>query len=380
MMIEQQTELLAEPKEVDVVAIERELATLWKEAGVSGSDAAAPIVRACALNFLVITDDERQLDPLAEMAGEVTVEHPARIFLIATGREAARPQLDAWISARCTLPAPGAKQVCCEQINLIASGTERQKIPSIVTSLLVPDVPTVVLWKSRVDAHDAVLKELTGIADRILMDSSDDASPVQSMVAWEGFLQADRHTTFGDLAWTHLTPWRSVVANAFNPPEMRAQLERISSLTLAYSSTVQPPHSGLSQALLFAAWMARKLGWTTIKPFSAKGAGSDVAELRSGEQTVRVSLVPVSARENFPGAIESVAVGTNTNATLTFAATAHAHCVRLTKRLDASTSDEMVTVMSDKSEAMLVAQELEVVRRDAEYESVLEKLMELLNA
>ena len=379
MTTEQQTELLAEPKEVDVVAIERELTTLWKEAGVSGSDAAAPIVRACALNFLVITDDEHRLDPLAEMAGEVTVEHPARIFLIATGREAARPQLDAWISARCTLPVPGAKQVCCEQINLIASGTETQKIPSIVTSLLVPDVPTVVLWKSRVDAHDAVLRELAGIADRILMDSSDDVSPVRSMVAWESFLRAYPHTTFGDLAWTHLTPWRSVVANAFNPLEMRAQLERISSLTLAYSSSVDPPHSGLSQALLFTAWMAQKLGWVTIKPFSAKGDGN-VAELRCGAQTVGVSLVPVSPRENFPGAIESVAVGTNTNATLTFAATAHAHCVRLTKRLDASTSDEMVTVMSDKSEAMLVAQELEVVRRDAGYESVLKKLMELLNA
>ena len=229
MATDQQTQLLAAPKEVDVVAIERELVTLWKDARVtdgqtSGNAAdSPPVVRACALNFIVVTEDEKEIDALAEMAGEVTLEHPARIFLVVANRRHGTPRLDAWISARCSLPVPGGKQICCEQINLVAEGTEAKKIPSIVTSLLVSDVPSVLLWKGSIDVNDSIVQSLGDVVDRILIDSSEDLVPVPGLHTWRSFIEKrNAHTTFGDLAWTHLTAWRSVVANAFNPPEIRS--------------------------------------------------------------------------------------------------------------------------------------------------------------
>lgn len=379
---DQQTQLLAEPKEVDVVTIERELTKLWKEASTGVSDSnSAPVVRACSLNFIVVTEDEKEVDELADMVGEVTLEHPARIFLIAANRRSGAPKLDAWISARCSLPVPGGKQVCCEQINLIAHGTEANKIPSIVTSLLVSDVPSVLLWKARVDTLDGVLHSLSQVVDRILIDSSENASPEASLIAWRAFIgKRSAHTTFGDLAWTHLTAWRSVVANAFNPPDMRQQLSRVDAVTIEYSTTTSPKHSGLSQALLLASWLAEKLKWQPLQKFSQNGISTYTAKLRYDEQAINIRILPVAARKNFPGRIESLAIHAGAGMSLKFVATEHHDCVLVSRQHDGNSSEEMLTVLSDKSEALLVAQELEVVTRDAGYEAVLKTLTELLKS
>ena len=210
-------------------------------------------------NLIVITENEHDLDELANMVGDVTVEHPARIFLVAANRRKGTPKLDAYISARCSLPVPGGKQVCCEQISLLADGPEANKIPSIVTSLLVSDVPSVLLWKARVDVRDTMLHSLAKVVNRVLIDSSEDSAPEPALLAWRSLMRAHgTHTTFGDLAWTHLVAWRSILANAFNPPDMRPQLGAyaITTVTVTLLLDDNPRNIRASaESLLLAAWL-----------------------------------------------------------------------------------------------------------------------------
>ncbi len=380
MNANEQTQPLGEPKEVDVVAIERELTALWKEStGSSVEGTTSPVVRACSLNLIVVTESARDLDELANMVGDVTVEHPARIFLIAANRRNGTPKLDAYISARCSLPVPGGKQVCCEQINLFAEGNEATKIPSIVTSLLVSDVPSVLLWKAHVDLHDSILQSLMHVVNRVLIDSSEDTAAEQTLLAWRSFMASHgAHTSFGDLAWTHLVSWRSIIASAFNPQDMRPLLGAMDTVTVTYSSTAVPRHSGLSQSLLLAAWLTNKLRWQILKPLQRLGTGEYTAKLRRGEQAINIHITQTPARNNFPGGIESVSIHTNGGHDLKFVATEHRDCVRITEESTAGTHTELLNVRSDKSEAVLVAQELEIVTRDAGYESVLATLTTLL--
>ncbi len=53
MTSDQQTQLLGAPKEVDVVAIERELVSPWKNAseGMAEDGSSTPVMRACSLIF-----------------------------------------------------------------------------------------------------------------------------------------------------------------------------------------------------------------------------------------------------------------------------------------------------------------------------------------
>ncbi|MBM2846304.1 MAG: Glucose-6-P dehydrogenase subunit [Bacteroidetes bacterium] len=102
----QQTVLLGAPREVDVVAIERELMRLWKHASddVGEDGSSSPVVRACSMNLVVVTDTEEAATEIGDLVGEVTLDHPSRIFLITADRRSGTPLLDAWISARCSLP------------------------------------------------------------------------------------------------------------------------------------------------------------------------------------------------------------------------------------------------------------------------------------
>src|SRR5512142_1810636 len=147
-----QSVLLEAPKEVSLAHLEHELTQLWKETESGRGDSIRPVVRACTMNLIVVTEDEAGADAIASMVGEVTLEHPARIFLVVVDRKAQEASLDAWISARCTIPEPGQEQVCCEQITFVGRGRDVDKITSAVTSLLVPDVPTMLLWKTSIDA------------------------------------------------------------------------------------------------------------------------------------------------------------------------------------------------------------------------------------
>lgn len=371
--------LLDAPKEVDLVAIERELTHLWKAAAEpAAGDESTPVVRACSLNLVVVTDRPETLEAVGDMIGDVTLEHPARIFLIAVDRRASTPSLDAWISARCSLPVPGGRQVCCEQITMHAHGSDVEKIPSTVTSLLVPDVPTVVIWKTRVDRMDHLFEALVSVADRVLTDSSEEESE-ELLVSWHETLCRSRdHVVFGDLAWTHLTPWRAMVAQAFEPPEARVHLGTIDELMIGYSSTTLPRHSGLSQSLLFVGWLVHTLCWTVTRPVQRNDEDVYSAELRSGEQSLHVRISRYAAAEGRPGRIEAVTLHSREGMTITLAATGSGDSILIRKQFADGGVEQTIGSVRDLTETALLARELEVLQRDVLYEESMKSLVSLL--
>ena len=378
MVNNQASVLLDDPREVDISKIEQELTLLWKTASEGADGASSPVVRACSLNLLFVTDTVAMLEEAGDLIGEVTVEHPSRTFLIVADRRKGTPSIETWISARCSLPVPGGKQVCCEQINLIAAGTDANRIPSIVTALLVPDVPTVLLWNSRVQREDGLLRALIRITDRVLIDSSSDEAPLEMFQAWKAYFRGEeRHTTFGDLGWTHLTPWRTALAYVVQPMEVRKLLTGLDSVTIEYSSTVKPRHSGLSQSFLLAAWFAQRLRWTLIHPLRTIGAGAFSSKLRLGEQAITVSIVPAGAREGKPGAIESVRLHSADGNAVTIRANDDT-CFALTREIGGEVRDERIPAARHTSESMIIAEELEVLQRDEHYEAALTTLHSLL--
>ncbi|HET6271984.1 MAG TPA: glucose-6-phosphate dehydrogenase assembly protein OpcA [Bacteroidota bacterium] len=370
----QQTVLLDAPREVDVVAIERELMRLWKRASddVGEDGSSSPVVRACSMNLVVVTDTEAAAAEIGDLVGDVTLDHPSRIFLITADRRSGTPVLDAWISARCSLPVPGGKQVCCEQINLTARGTEANKIPSIVTSLLVSDVPTVLLWKHRVDLHDAVLRSLIQVADRLLIDSSEDSAPGTSLVAWGQLLESHGAAAFGDLAWTHLSQWRALLAQVFQPLEGRKHLPFLESVQIGYSTSTTPRHSGLSQSLLLVGWLARSLRWIQMHPL--QDTGNLTAKFRLDEQAITVTLSAVPPRANLPGGIGSIALHGSDGFNVIHEMTERNDCIRIRQ----SGSVGTVLPHTHKTEAELVSLALDDLHRDQMYEGSLATLVKLL--
>jgi len=379
----QESILLDQPREVDVVSIERELARLWKTATEEGGDGeGAPVVRACSLNLVVVTADPSRLAAIEQLVGDVTLEHPARIFLIQVDRKATSPLLDAWISTRCSLPVPGGKQVCCEQITLSARGPEVSKVPSVVDSLLVPDIPTILLWKADVTADDQVLLTLADMADRVLIDSSEDSDSLRLLRSMRTYVGSRRPGgLYGDLAWSHATAWRSAVAHAFGPGDVRKYLSEISSVDIVYSISNDPPHSGISQALLLLGWLSSRLGWSVLQPAQRGHADSLTAVFGRGDNTIGATVTRRQVTTpRGPGGLEEVCLRLSGEAELRlFVGDERSSiCTRLT--INTGPARESILWVHDRDEASVVARELEVLDRDELYESASEVLAILLRS
>ncbi len=95
---------------IDVAAIERELISLWKNAGED--DEHGGVIRACVLNLLVYLPSHEASNEVGELLTEVTAAYPSRAIVM-VGDLTAESAISACVTSRCTLPTATSKQVCC---------------------------------------------------------------------------------------------------------------------------------------------------------------------------------------------------------------------------------------------------------------------------
>jgi glucose-6-phosphate dehydrogenase assembly protein OpcA len=375
-----QSALLEKPQKVDIAAIERDLTQLWKAASIPVTeDTIPPVIRACTMNFVVVMEGAGGLDATAELAGNVTIEHPSRLFLVALGGASGGSSLESWISARCSLPVPGRSQVCCEQVNLVARGAAVEGVPNIVTSLLVPDVPSVVLWTLPAGKYEGLLMSLLSVVDRALIDSSGETSPADLLCAWHRLLKksagAVARASLGDLAWTHLTAWRSLTARMFQPEGMGKLLSKITRIEIRYSVSTNPRHSGLSQGLLYTAWFAERIGWTLVNNGGRRGPEEFLFDFTMpGAGSLQVQAAATSAEPEGPGGIEALSIMAGDSVVLSLELQPGRDSVRSRRQLSGVSVEESIIPLTDQSESSVLARELEVLTGDALYESALEIL------
>lgn len=392
--VEKSTVLIDRPRVVDIASIERELTALWEAASDADRDGVTTVTRACSMNLIVVGDADAGIEEISTMVGEVAIIHPGRIFMIVLHRTSARTGLDAWVSARCSLPTPGRNQVCCEEITIKAHGADTGKVASVVTSLLVSDVPIVVLWKSTINIGDPLMGELFRIADRVLVDTSEQLEPQQVLRDWGRVVVGEWSGTdglafgargrvvaaFGDLSWGHLTPWRTLLARLFDPQETRPVLKSITQMDLSYTATSTPLHSGLGQSLLLVAWLAGRLGWIVDRPLLPGDRNSFRASLRRDQPDglIEIRLGQVPARPGVPGAIESIDLKAGAGFRLRLRADVEAGTVAVERTLGDGRVEGSVHTFMPSPEAALVAKELDLLHRDALYEGSLHSLLDLL--
>jgi glucose-6-phosphate dehydrogenase assembly protein OpcA len=326
------------------------------------------------MNLVVVTEDKQGADAVAAMVGDITLEHPARIFLVVLDRQAEASSLDAWISARCAIPEPGEEQVCCEQITLEARGRDVEKVTSAVTSLLVPDVSTMLLWKASIAASDLILRSLLAICDRALIDSSEELAPLPTLLAWRALAHAGIGVaTLGDLAWTHATAWRAVIARAFEPDDARGLLHAIDNVVIEYSTSQIPRHSGFSQGLLLTGWLANALAWKNNGAPCDAHEGSVNCRFQRKGNTVSVRLAPVLASGRGPGGIERIVINAGADFCIELREGEPGSEIVMSETRGKHTKDSVVPLRT-LTESELMAGELEILQRDEQYEGSLDAL------
>jgi glucose-6-phosphate dehydrogenase assembly protein OpcA len=313
---------------VDVRAIERELATLWKSASETADPGGAgAVTRACVMNLVVLTGDSRERDEAAGTIADLTASHPSRAIVLEVGPEApavpaggapgggvgdgARPAvagsdvLESWISAHCHRPGPSSPQVCCEQITLRAGGSARRHAPPTVASLLVPDLPVFLWCPGDPPFGDPLFERLAAMADRVLVDSERCADPRAGLAALVERAAVPSGTAFQDLNWERLLDLREYIAQFFDPIELREYAGAIDRIEIAHA-TAAGGTANPAQALLLAGWLASRL---RLRPegsgWSLAGATGLALEARGAGGVVKIEI---ASRTASPGGAPGCAI------------------------------------------------------------------------
>lgn len=241
---------------VDVAAIERDLAALWRQAA-KGHRA---VTRACAWNLVVHVENDAALERGKALADALVERVPSRTLVLHHRPNATTgPEVEAFVTANCKLMPGGGKLLCSEEITVQSRGQGSDYLPSLTRALLVPDIPTAVLCAG-LPRDSALVQELVSAADRLILDSHgpDHLGPVERL--------GKALPRVADLAWLRSAPWRLAVAAAFDGrAELLGKLTRV---------RVRCAEGSVSEARLLLGWLGARLGWGQVEDgFALRGQG-----------------------------------------------------------------------------------------------------------
>lgn len=219
------------------------MTTLWDTTGTAVVAALAAerrgggaVTSGLALTLVVIVDEKDVAE--AEAAATIAASmHPMRMLLVIRRQiEAPVPRLDAEVLIGGRL-GPG------EAIEMRMYGRLALHAESVTLPLLAPDAPVVTWWFSS-PPEQIAFDPLGVFADRRVTDVARSADPIAEL-----FRRATDYAPGDtDLSWTRITPWRAVLASAFDTASSSAQ-----------AATVLGDERDPS-ALLLAGWLKACLG------------------------------------------------------------------------------------------------------------------------
>lgn len=246
---------MSAPSATNLIArLEKELRDVWTAPDPSG----IPLSRVCTMNLVVVAGTHELRDRYTPVVDEVTASIPARAIIVSVEPDAEGDELEGSATAVCSLD--GGRKVCSERVLLAAKGNASARVASAIEALLVPEIPTAVVWLGRVHVDDPLFEALAATADRVLLDS--EYTTVSSLVhvcRWAR--SSGGHMHVSDLAWTRLAPWQELLARFFDAKETQPLAERVTRVRL-HQAGEHGARLGPEPALMLG-WMATRLGWKT---------------------------------------------------------------------------------------------------------------------
>ncbi|WP_027347013.1 glucose-6-phosphate dehydrogenase assembly protein OpcA [Hamadaea tsunoensis] len=223
---------------------------------------AGGVASGLALTLVVVVEEAR-VRAVEDAATIAAASHPCRLIVVSrigeNNTDPAKDRLDAEIIV-------GGRLGPAEAVVLRMHGGVARHAESVVMPLLAPDVPVVTWWHGV--PPDRIGEDPLGVvAERRITDVAQSADPLKALRQ----RAADYAPGDTDLAWTRTTPWRTLIAGAFDTlTEQRAT-----------GVTVTAAENDPTAALL-AGWLGVRLGVVpTISP-AASGRLEEVSLTLTG--------------------------------------------------------------------------------------------------
>ncbi|HLI09819.1 MAG TPA: glucose-6-phosphate dehydrogenase assembly protein OpcA [Ktedonobacteraceae bacterium] len=391
---------------------EDQLAFLWKMSADNMRTGSNLYVRTSVLNLLICAPDIETARKASALLRYLSTTHLARVTILILDRSTPIDALSAWVTLRCFSIISDLMRHCFEQTTLLLSGSALRSAANIVRPLLKPDLPAYLWWIGEPASNDTVFKGLVEISNRVIIDTSTFLNPEEDLLALSSLMQSHQGIAISDMNWERIMPWRQLVAQFFDTPELLPYLSGIHTIEIEHAVAplaipLQSERGEISpnptSAFLLAGWLKGRLGlqrsfsekeireresghyrWQLERTLAVNPTALLSDMPRSGKKTQNTSLelIPRVYPELRPGSPVRVTLKSKIEskaATFTINRENDTEHVLTTIELSQETRPQRtVSLASNQEESDLLQTELEFTGRDYTFEETLRELADLL--
>ena len=299
-------------RDTSVQSVERYLNGLWAMSEEPRDDLVTekglPHARASVLNLIATVPDLDGAERVVRTMLELGVRHPSRALVLVAEPSAPAAGIDASVSAHCHPAAVGSEQICYEEVVLTVRGEPAAHLSGVVAPLLIHDLPTLVWWPGDPPFSDPTFDQMVDLCDRLIIDSGDFSDLALGM---RRLASLRRRSGIGDLSWRRLGWWLELSAQFFDAPRFRRYLPNLNRLAIRYavpSAGAASPagRALLAQPLLYAGWIASRLGWKRHAAVQRLHDGAFRLQMEGRYEMVDLVIEPVPTDALAAGELISV--------------------------------------------------------------------------
>ncbi len=222
--------------DVTVSEVEQRLARLRMDAEAGGT------AQRTSVATHIAWVPEPWLPAALEVLRGLAERHPSRTIVLVPEPDAGTAAIDAELELSLFPLGEGGRSICTETVLLRLRGARAHAPASIVTPLLVSDLPVFCRWRGEPPFGLSEFEQLLGVVDRLVVDSEEWEDLPFAYKKLAGELE---RTAISDIAWQRLLPWRAALARLWP------------GIAEATSIRVAGPQA---DALLLLAWLRTRLG------------------------------------------------------------------------------------------------------------------------
>jgi glucose-6-phosphate dehydrogenase assembly protein OpcA len=233
------------------------------------------------MNLLVYVENEEYRKWVFERARRIADKHPSRMIVL----DAVKGKTGTKVIAESQ--AIDGAEIFRESVELGVDGVRAPQRVQFVEALLVKDIPNVLWWAADRLFSSETFSGLLKIVEHVILDSSGTNTETNALAEFSSYFSGEQRHALSDLAWMRLDPWRDVVAQFFDDPDLREELSALRRIAISSGSD--------SEALYLGGWLASRLGWAVRDRSTfvdANGAVISFEQKREGEirrvQSVRL--------------------------------------------------------------------------------------------
>lgn len=368
-----------EAESVKLENIEKGLTNLWQAAAKSrDGEGEAPVMRACVMNLVIYADSPSKLAAVTEVVAKLTWSYPCRALVLVSEPENNQNDMQAWISTHCQQPGGKGQKVCCEQITIRGYGEASERLDSMILPLLVPDLPVVVWWPGDVPLESVILQRILANADRFIADSSKFSDYLAGLGSMAALATSHSNVIVSDFNWSRLTPWRGLIANLFDTPQLLPYLFNMERMEVEF---VQPQGEkpNLAMAVLLVGWLACKLNWQPAFALKQRGRNFTLILNQNG-QPLSIDFKVTAEANSDPGCVTGIKiVASNDNKEAHFGISlADGSGLAYIMVEENNNPNTRKIMLSHRDDADLLIEELREMQHDPTYEQVLRMVADIL--